>query len=542
MSNKITYIIELVDQFSVKSAEIEAAMKAMSAQVNIVSKSFLKLETSIDKGLTSSLAKMSAYRRGVSQNITLPLNAAAMGAGKSASAISSALNKSKKPAVMGSLFSKKSLSNIALFGSSLRRNVTLPLGVSMFAMIKAHQTLETLAAGFGGALGSEKKGVDFVNQLQKFGQKTPFQLKDIMSAATQFVAVGEPVKKIIPDLKVMGDVAAMSGAHINDLAQELTKIKARGRMYQMDINILATHRVNMNKLIQDHIRLAGNAHRLSLLQVRQLIRSGAITYKTVMQLLSAMTSKGGLAYKQMIIHLDTTLGATRNLSDNIYQLSAALGSVIAKALNLTNNMLWLGAHIAYATNHMKGFIKTHRGLSTIIARFAALVVGLGVFIKIITVMGSIFGSVFKPMIMLSRSLIAALTGVDAAAVGLGTAFGWITVVVAAVMGIIYVCEHWRKILKDIKYVWSDIIKAAKHPLLTGQAIEHKIVHSLSSPIPADIAGSGFRLFGPNQEKTSSASSTITLNVNDRSNVIGDIHSKHSSGVNLRVGRNMSDTG
>jgi hypothetical protein len=65
-----------------------------------------------------------------------------------------------------------------------------PLTSAVEEGVKFNAFLETSKIGFESMLGSGEKAQDFLNQLQGFANKTPFQFEDLVGAAQRMMAFG----------------------------------------------------------------------------------------------------------------------------------------------------------------------------------------------------------------------------------------------------------------------------------------------------------------------------------------------------------------
>lgn len=516
MANNVTYIIELVDKFSKMAKEIEHSVRGL------------------DGAISNSSKRVETFRSRM-------LNA------------------------VGPI----SLRAFKNFGRNLSLYVSAPLGLAMVSMLRAHQKLETLQSGFSGMLHSSVKSKAFVESLKEFGRESPFELKNILEAATQFTSARMSPKESLKTLKIIGDLSAMTGASINTLSPILANIKNQRRLYRMDLRSLLYHGVNLNAVFLKHLSISSHGGKVTLKELLKLESQGSVTYEMVMKALNTMVSKGGIAFNQMKIHMGTMLGAFKQLKDNTFQLEAALGGILDKQLHVTRGMQILTEHIKVWIKELPDAEKHHKLLTKVLSKLLVALLVLGPGIKAVTASWKLLVFVFKPSIAIIRAVSAALVGLGMSARVLLLMSGWGALIAAALFGIYEIFKHWDAILLKIKSTWHSLVQVMKHPIVTLHKIVTKLEEPKNLPSIMDIADltSGInvkhtpikemptiikdmstlvlgtpslKLTSPiERSPTSVSKSHITLNVNDKNDTIKSIHSEHTGDVHFNVGRNMA---
>jgi tape measure domain-containing protein len=92
---------------------------------------------------------------------------------------------------------------------------------------------ETAAVSFELLLGSGEKAKAFLEDLQAFAAKTPFELPELKSAASRLLAVGTEADKVIPIMETLGDATAGLGTGaegINRAVTALTQMEQKGKV------------------------------------------------------------------------------------------------------------------------------------------------------------------------------------------------------------------------------------------------------------------------------------------------------------------------
>lgn len=107
------------------------------------------------------------------------------------------------------------------------------LGTSAFQTgIGFNAMREQADIAFKTMLGGAQQATAFLDELQRFAAKTPFEFPDLLVASQRMVALGFAGRDIIPILTDIGDAAAALGASsetINRIVIALGQMQARGR-------------------------------------------------------------------------------------------------------------------------------------------------------------------------------------------------------------------------------------------------------------------------------------------------------------------------
>ncbi len=91
---------------------------------------------------------------------------------------------------------------------------------------------EQAQIAFETMLGSGEKATAFLNDLQQFAAKTPFEFPDLVSASQKLLAMGFTAEEVVPTLTAIGDaVAGLGGgpAQIDQVTRALGQMKAKGK-------------------------------------------------------------------------------------------------------------------------------------------------------------------------------------------------------------------------------------------------------------------------------------------------------------------------
>lgn len=130
--------------------------------------------------------------------------------------------------------------------SSVSRISALIGGVASAAIVKMgidfNASMEQAEIGFKTMLKSGEKAEKFLEDLQEFAAKTPFEFPELRDAASRMVAFGFAAEDVIPSLRAVGDAVAATGGGqdaIDSIIMSLGQMKTVGRASWEEIRQIA---------------------------------------------------------------------------------------------------------------------------------------------------------------------------------------------------------------------------------------------------------------------------------------------------------------
>lgn len=168
-------------------------------------------------------------------------------------------------------------------------------------------------------------------QIQKFADKTPFEFPELQKSATRLLGLGIPLGKIVPQLKQIGDIAAQSGASVDDLTTIFAQMTATGRVNAEDMNQLA------DRGIAAWPKLA-KAMGMSVAEVRKLSEEGKLGRKEIALLWDTLGDGAKGATKDLSNTLsgqistlkDTVNGILRRIGEGLLPLAKVIVPQVTK--------------------------------------------------------------------------------------------------------------------------------------------------------------------------------------------------------------------
>ena len=189
----------------------------------------------------------------------------------------------------------------------------LALGAGLVSLaktgIEAAMTMEGLTAQFTVMTGSAEKAKGVISETADFAAKTPFDKLGLSNAAKTLMAFGMEADKVVPTLKMLGDVAGSDQNKLNSLALVFGQIQSAGRLTGGDLLQLINQGFNpLNTLA----KISGK----SMAELKDAMSEGRISADMVTLASQAATSEGGLFFGNLEAQSQTLQGRISTLKDN----------------------------------------------------------------------------------------------------------------------------------------------------------------------------------------------------------------------------------
>ena len=169
---------------------------------------------------------------------------------------------------------------------------------------------EQLNIAFNTFLGSAEKGKKLLQELTKFSIVTPFSPDQVNNAAKSLLAFGIEGEKIIPTLKILGDVSSGTGKDLSEMAIIFGQIRSTGRLMGQDLLQLINAGFNPLQIISEK---SGK----SVAKLKEEMEKGLISFEMVEQAFIDATSAGGLFFNLMEKQSQTIGGIMSAIEGNI---------------------------------------------------------------------------------------------------------------------------------------------------------------------------------------------------------------------------------
>ncbi len=205
--------------------------------------------------------------------------------------------------------------------------------------VKFNAEMEQARIAFTTMLGSAQKAKAFLQEMQSFAAKTPFEFPDVQDAARRFLALGFSARDVIPTLRTVGDaVAALGGGKemINGVVMALGQMKTKGTVQAEELLQLAERGIPAYEILQKKLKLTGD-------EVQNIGKAGISADVASQALLQGMNERFAGA---MQAQSRTLAGLWSTLKDNMMMLlgqateslSSWLEGLMPKLIEITDKM------------------------------------------------------------------------------------------------------------------------------------------------------------------------------------------------------------
>lgn len=192
--------------------------------------------------------------------------------------------------------------------------------------------LEQTNIGFEVLLGNSEKAKVMLDGLNKFANETPFQSEGLIENAKMMLAFGTSAEKILPRLKMLGDIAMGDQNKLNSLSLVMSQVTSLGKMQGNDkIQFI---NAGFNPLAE-MVKMTGK----SMAYFEDQLSKGNISIQMVEDALKHATSEGGQFFGMMEKMSKTTSGKFATLTGSLKQTGAEIGLKLLPYANQLIEML-----------------------------------------------------------------------------------------------------------------------------------------------------------------------------------------------------------
>ena len=272
--------------------------------------------------------------------------------------------------------------------------------------------------------GSVQIAEQTMENLQQFAASTPFQMGDLTQATKMLLAFGIEAENVQDHLFVLGNLAAVSGASVSELAQIFGKVKAQGKVTAETLDQLAERAIPVGPALAKHFGVAETA-------IRDMVSKGLVQFSDLQAALFNVAGAGGKLGDAMSKMSETTAGQFSTLQDNI----SMLGIEIAEAfLPLLNQIMESAIGVAQS---LTSFVKSAKSIGDSMSKATGGLISFNSGLKFLRI--AIFTAAIPAVIRMIKTLKnlakAAIVAQASTGIGLVTALGSLAAALALEMGI-----------------------------------------------------------------------------------------------------------
>lgn len=238
--------------------------------------------------------------------------------------------------------------NVAAIGFTKLVGSLTSLVSSSVSVTREVETLRTQFEVLTGSVGLANKAVQ---DLQQFAANTPFQFKDLAQATQRLLSFGFTLEQAQENLTDLGDVAAASGANINELALIFGQVNAAGKLTGERLLQFQERAIPIGPALAKTLGVTESA-------VRDLVSQGKVDFATFERAFKSLNDTGEFAFEGMIKRSRTLDGRISTLKDNFELLQANIGAKLGPALKALVSTVTIFIQRIQQTTQFNGFLET----------------------------------------------------------------------------------------------------------------------------------------------------------------------------------------
>lgn len=232
------------------------------------------------------------------------------------------------------------------------------LGIGSFAAasvgaITLASDLEKTTISFETMLGSASKARMMLENIRVYAAQTPFEQAPLRQSAQMLMNYGIAAERIMPTLKMLGDVSAGDQNKLNGLAYAFAQMTARGKIMGDDLRQMINWGFNP---LQEMARTSGK----SMSELTDMMHKGQVTIDMLNGAFKSASSEGGRFFGMMEKQSKSLYGLFSTLKDEISLLLTTIGQELIKKLDLKKVL--------------ENLITLFQGLTSIIREFGGQIV------------------------------------------------------------------------------------------------------------------------------------------------------------------------
>lgn len=445
--------------------------KSLSGTLNEISGKFAKTGAALTLGITTPIAL----------------------AGKSMDSISEKF----KTLNDGFTIMKGVMANLVASGIQKVGSAMSSLGNSV---IGYQSDMETYTASFETMTGSMEKAQEIMQQIQKLGAETPFDVPQLAEVTQLLMNYGLTAEDALGKMQQLGDISQGSADKLMRIATAYGQMSSAGKVALEDIKQMIEAGFNP---LQEISQTTGE----SMSSLYDRISDGTLSVDEITASMQRSTSEGGKYFQSMDRQSQTLSGQLSTLKDNI---NSSLGTALSGVFDIITKDLLPAINDGLNSINWKALSEPISNIFTAIINFVGFVIdNFNVIGPIIAGIGAAFaawkiGSILTPLISsiiqlpaLFSSMSAATNTAAGAQRGLNAAMsanpivGVITLISGLITMLVTLWNTNEGFRNAITTIWNgikDIFAGVRDFILS---VFDTIVNAISSAIDviANIVGS-----------------------------------------------------
>lgn len=218
----------------------------------------------------------------------------------------------------------------AIPGASFLTNPIVLATTGFGAIAKLGMENEKASVSFEVLLQSADKAKKMLGEINQYADKTPYERMGLRDAAKMMLGFGIAEEKIMPNLKMLGDIASGDKERLSQLTLAFSQMSSAGKLTGQDLLQMINAQFNpLNELS----KMTGK----SIGTLRKEMEKGQISSQMVEEAFRHATSAGGLFYgmtervgKTLGGRISTLVDSFKNRLIDLYQI---IGPILSTAVD-----------------------------------------------------------------------------------------------------------------------------------------------------------------------------------------------------------------
>lgn len=208
------------------------------------------------------------------------------------------------------------------------------MGFLVMKSIKTGIQDEMQKTSFEVMLGGKKAAAGLVDEIAEYAKKTPYEKMGLGDAAKMMLGFGIAQDKIMPNLKMLGDIAMGDAQKLDSLALAFAQVSSAGKLQGQDLMQMINAGFNP---LQEMSKLTGK----SMAELRGEMEKGNISFAMVEAAFKSATAEGGKFHGMADKMSETAGGKLSSMMDSLSGVLLSLFNVIQPLLlPVINGLTW----------------------------------------------------------------------------------------------------------------------------------------------------------------------------------------------------------
>lgn len=326
--------------------------------------------------------------------------------------------------------------------------ITAPiLGLGAASIRTAGQN-EQLAISLEGIAGSAAEAEAYLQKLMKWGEKSPFDVADIVDAELALRNAGYGMDDAAERRRMLGEIAAGSKKSLMEVTSAYLDMRKAGKVGSSELHEMMKANIPVIKELSKMLGVSDQ-------RIYQLAEDGKISFQQVRDAMRRMTAEGGVMHGKMQRYGRSIFGVFKDLGRSLSESLAGVGRDLYDNLEIADKIERLTATIRSLA---EGFMKLPKPVKDFIVWTALIAAILGPVLLIvgqITVGIALFSIGIGKLIPIIGLAAKAFTGFFT--VLLASPLGWIATacLAAGVAGVLLV-RNWSKVSAFFSGMWAQV--------------------------------------------------------------------------------------